>query len=91
MTERFDVMTPRSGRDGKTYWTRIGVMFPNRNGGFSIQFEALPIPTLSDDGKLEVRAVAMVPRERDDQGGGRGPAPRRETAGVPDLDDEIGF
>jgi hypothetical protein len=92
MSERFDVMVPRKSRDGsKTYWTKIGVMFPMKNGGYSITFEALPIPTLSDDGSLECRALAMVPQERDGQGGGRGPQPRRETAGTPDLDDEIPF
>lgn len=82
MSERYDVMTAREGKDGKTYWTKIGVMFPNRNGGgFSIAFEALPVPQLRD-GKIEVRAVAMVPREKQDRPAGAGAGP---------MDDSIPF
>lgn len=83
--ERYDVMTPREGRDGKTYWTRIGVMFPNRNGGgFSISFEALPVPQIKD-GKIEVRAVAMAPREKSDS------APAQAGSGSGMLDDDVPF
>lgn len=64
--DRYDVMTAREGKDGKTYWTRIGVMFPAKSGGFSISFEALPVPQIRD-GKIEVRAVAMIPREKQDR------------------------
>lgn len=50
-------------RDGKTYWTRIGTMFPMKGkDGFSMTFNALPIPTIKD-GQIEVRAVAFPPKE----------------------------
>ena len=50
-------------RDGKKYWTRIGTMFPMKGqDGFSMTFNALPIPQLRD-GQLEVRAVAFPPKE----------------------------
>ncbi len=56
-------------RDGKTYWTRIGTMFPMKGkDGFSMTFNALPIPQLKD-GQIEVRAVAFPPK--DDNGGNR--------------------
>jgi hypothetical protein len=88
--ERFDIVCPRAGKDGKTYFTKIGVMWPMKSGnGFSISFEALPIPSLND-GVLEVRALAMPPKPQDGQrqgsggSGGRGPA-------LADLDDEVPF
>jgi hypothetical protein len=44
MSERYDLLTARE-KDGKSYFTKIGVMFPNRSGeGFTCFFEALPIP-----------------------------------------------
>jgi hypothetical protein len=44
MSDRYDLLTARE-KDGRSYFTKIGVMFPNRNGdGFTCFFEALPIP-----------------------------------------------
>lgn len=64
-------------RDGKVYWTRIGTMFENRSGdGFSLVFNALPIPQLKD-GQIECRAMAFPPRDDNRSG-------RRD-----DMDDEI--
>ena len=66
MADRYELKTPRQGSDGKTYWTKIGVLFPMKEkDGFSLSFEALPIPQLNDKGVLEVRAVAMPPFEGD--------------------------
>ena len=67
--ERLEAKTPVE-RDGKTYWTKCGVAFPTRDGGYSIQLDAVPV-----NGKL----VLMKPREYDDapqatRGGGK-PAP----------------
>lgn len=91
MTDRYDILTSRES-NGKTYWTKIGTMWPLDNGGFSLNFDALPIPTLYQD-KLQVKAVAFEPKERDQSGSGKsgGDAygkvkPRRD-----DLDDEIPF
>jgi len=65
MARRFDILSPRKSRDGKTYFTKIGVAFENKNGGYSLSFEALPIASLTDDGGIETRALMMEPRERD--------------------------
>jgi hypothetical protein len=98
MTARYDIMVARES-NGKTYWTKLGVMFPmNGKDGFSISLEALPIPQMGKDGKIECRLMAFPPKEQDGYqsqgnaksqggyGGGRAPKP-----GMQDLDDEIPF
>lgn len=61
MNKRFDISTPRKGRDDKTYWTRIGTAFQNDRGGIQLIFDALPIP----DSEGRVVASLFEPRERD--------------------------
>ena len=69
MAQRYDLVTPREGKDGKTYWTKVGVAFPNRNGdGFSLSLEAYPLPNKEG----EVRMIMRPPMERDAE-----PQPRR--------------
>lgn len=87
MAKPYDLSTPRAGKDGKTYWTKIGTMWPMERGGFSITFDALPIPTVNKDGKVEVRAVAFEPKDNREQ-----PASQRGgRAPVDELDSEIPF
>ena len=63
MTTRYDLCTASKNGD-KTYWNKIGSMFPARNGdGFTIKLDALPLP----NEKGEVWVSAFVPKERDDQ------------------------
>ncbi len=60
---RYDLCTGREDKDGKTRWTKIGVMFPAKSGeGFAIKLEALPLP--NKDGEVWVKA--FVPREREE-------------------------
>lgn len=67
---RYDLLTARES-NGKTYFNKIGVMFPNKNGdGFNIMLEALPLP--GPDG---CRLIAKVPQDRT----GDRPAPRQNT------------
>lgn len=65
MSTRYDIMTPRKGRDDKTYWTKIGTAWFNDNGGKQLVFDALPLPD------TEGRCVANLfePKPRD--GGGQ--------------------
>lgn len=81
MSKRFDMASPRKGKDGKTYWTRIGTAFEG-DKGIQLIFDALPLPD------AEGRCVANLfePRERTD-------APRQNTtAGQSvELDDEVPF
>ena len=63
MTDRMDVVAPRQGKDGKTYYSRLGIAFATKNGGWSISLEALPLPSLNDRGVLETRLLLMPPRD----------------------------
>jgi hypothetical protein len=92
MTNRYDLCTGRKDKDGKSHWTKIGVMFPAREGdGFSIKLEALPLP----NEKGEVWISVFVPRERDDNQDRREPqtrAPQRALGRGPiDISDEVPF
>lgn len=88
MANRMNIVTPRTSRDGKTFWTKIGVAFETRDGGWSLSFEALPLPTLNQDGQLECRALLMLPR---DEAPAR-PAPRGGRAPAhDDLNDSVPF
>lgn len=87
MSKRYDICTPRKGKDDKTFWTRIGTAFEGEKG-IQLIFDALPLPDA--DGRCA--ANLFEPRERNPQqqnsgnnGGWVGQAP----AG--DLDDDIGF
>jgi hypothetical protein len=82
MATRFDICTPRKGRDDKTYWTRIGTAFQG-DKGIQLIFDALPIA----DSEGRVVANLFEPREKTQQGGG-GSQPIRQTA---DLDDDVPF
>ena len=71
---RYDICTPRPRKDGKTYWLKIGAMFPDDKGGFSILLDANPLP--DSDGKLMVKAFPAKDRDgqqgQPQQGGGGG-------------------
>ena len=71
-------------RNGKSYFTKIGVAFPAKNGGggYSVLLDAMPAPI---DGQFKI--LLMVPKPRDDrqQGGGRDAFDQR------DVDDSVPF
>lgn len=66
MADKYELKTSREGTDGKKHYTRVGTMFPFKNGedGFALKLEALPIP----NAKGEIWVNAYPPRERDDAG-----------------------
>lgn len=81
---RYDLISPRPRKDGKTFWTKVGAAFPRDNGGFSLTFDALPLP----DAEGRVTLLMVEPKDSDGgqrQGGNRGDSRSR------DFDDEIGF
>jgi hypothetical protein len=60
MTERLDALTVRES-NGKSYFTKIGVAFPSRNGnGYSVLLDAMPAPT---DGQFKILLMEPKPRE----------------------------
>lgn len=92
MTTRYDVITGRKAKDGRTHWTKIGSMWPSDRGGFQITFDALPLT----DSEGRCSALAVEPKARDEA-----PAPARNGGSVSSraaasaprasFDDEIPF
>lgn len=59
----FDILSPRKGKDGKTRWLKVGAGFPRDKGGFSLIFDALPLP----DAEGKVSLLMSEPKPRDDR------------------------
>lgn len=69
MVDRMDLLATRPyQKDGetRTAFTKIGVAFATKNGGWSLSFEALPLPSLNDKGGIETRVLMMPPKPRDE-------------------------
>lgn len=81
MSNRFDLCSPRPKKDGGTHWHRVGVMFADDKGGFSIMLDSLPLP--DKENRLVVKA--FPPK---DQGSAPYNAPAQPSAAG---DDEIPF
>lgn len=76
--ERYDVLSAREGSNGKSYFTKLGVAFPNKNGdGFSVLLDAVPAPV---DGQFKL--IVKRPQERDDR-----PQQRSQGGGYRGVDD----
>lgn len=60
--------TPQGGGAAKTYWTRVGVGFVNRDGSLNLRLDAIPI-----NGVLQVREWEPLERRQD---GADTPPPR---------------
>ena len=58
---RFDLVSPRKGRDDKTRWFKVGAAFPRDKGGFQLVFDALPLP----DAEGRVTLMMWEAQERD--------------------------
>lgn len=81
MTDRYDAVTVRKDKDGKSRYTSVGVMFRRKEGdGYTLKLNALPLP--NEQG--EVWISMYPPREKD----GERAAPVRAGGG---MDDEIPF
>lgn len=79
MAERLDALAVRESKEGKSYFTKIGAAFPNKDGkGFTVLLDAVPA---SVDGQVKI--MLREPLPKDGQQGGQ-----RNTAPQPDLDDE---
>lgn len=88
--KRYDICSPRPGKEGKTFWTRIGTAWES-DKGIQLVFDALPLPD------KEGRCVANLFEPRGDQArsAGRDAATSRDRANnsfpTDDLDDDIAF
>ena len=55
-------------KDGKSYWTRLGTMFPSKTGeGFTLVLNALPLA--GTDGQARIILTVPKPKEDKPQGG----------------------
>lgn len=80
MANRLDALTVREA-DGKSYWTRIGVAFANREGqGFMVKLDAMPA---SKDGQYIIHL--REPRDNNQPGAGQ----RQQSRPAPADDDYV--
>lgn len=87
MSKRFDICTPRKGRDDKTFWTRIGTAWQS-DKGIQLVFDALPLP----DNEGRCVANLFEPRDTGSRAqSGRNEAQQPRSGFGADLDDEIPF
>ena len=64
--ERLDALCIKE-TNGKSYFTKIGAAFPNKNGdGYTLVLDALPVPNKDGD----VRVFLKAQKPRDDRAGG---------------------
>jgi len=82
MTTRYDAVTSRKDKDGKTRYTKIGAAFPSKKGeGFNIVLDALPMPNAEGQAWISL----FVPKEKNaDSQPDRAPL-------TDDMDDRIPF
>jgi hypothetical protein len=82
---RYDLISPRARKDGKTFWVKVGAGFARDKGGFSLSFDALPLP----DAEGKVTVLMTEPKEQgqnvDPRRGDYKPQPRMDD--MPDDTD----
>lgn len=67
-TTRLDAMSARE-KDGKTYWNRVGVAFPAKQGpGWTVYLDSVPAPV---EGQYKI--ILMEPKPREGSGSGGAP------------------
>lgn len=81
---RYDLLSPRKGRDDKTRWHKVGAAFPRDKGGFQLVFDALPLP--DNEGR-----VTLMMWEAQDRDQPRQERQQEAPRGGQNLDDEIPF
>ena len=97
MSQRLDALIVReyqtSNGDTKAAFTKIGTAWPAKQGaGYSIVLDALPLPSMSRDGKLECRILLREPLPARDDAPRNGTPARNNRAPVDDdLGDDVPF
>lgn len=87
MANRLDALSVRE-TDGKSYFTRIGVAFENKDGkGWSVLLDAMPA---SNDGQFKIMLREPLPRD-DRERSATNDRQQASKAARDDLDDEIPF
>lgn len=80
MANYYEVSVPRAGKEGKTFWRRIGTAFPAKNGdGMNVELDALPLP--DKDGRCGF--IIRPPQEKEQS--------QQNYAAHEDLNDSVPF
>jgi hypothetical protein len=88
MSTRYDICTPRKGKDDKTFWTRIGTAWQS-DKGIQLVFDALPLP--DSEGRCVANLFEPKPRDSGGQQNNRSSGQNNNFA-TDDLgDDSIPF
>lgn len=83
--ERLDALSVRENNEGKSFFTRIGVAFPNKDGkGYSVLLDAMPAPT---DGQFKIMLREPLPKD-DNRSGARDRQAAQDRAQPQYTDDD---
>lgn len=87
MADRYDLISPRESKDGKTFWNKVGAAFKREKGGYSIVLDAYPLP----DKEGRVSLLMVPPKEKDKGLTDEQFKQVRKAAGDMDVDENIPF
>ncbi len=76
MADRLDALMARSytkGGEQKTSYTKVGVAWPLNGGGWRLELEAVPVPTIYE-GKPQLSILLMPPRDEQPKAASEKPA-----------------
>lgn len=84
ITKRYDLLSGRKDKEGRTHWMKVGAAFPSKDGkdGFTIKLECFPLP----DERGQCWIQAMPPRDRASTNPARSPDSSND-----DMNDDIPF
>jgi len=91
MVKIMEIKQPRAGKEGKTYWHKLGVKFLWDDGKESIKLDSLPLP--NEKGEVWMNLFETEPKEE----GATGTWDNTKKQDTPtdtaskDFDDEIPF
>lgn len=85
-----DICTPRAGKDGKTFWHRVGTAFIGDDGKIGGTFDSLPIP--DKEGRVSFQLFKRQDKDAPARTAhpAKGMAERKGSAPA-GLDDEVPF
>lgn len=84
MSERLEALTVRE-HNGKSYWSKLGVAWPNKNGpGYILRLDAMPA---SVEGQYVIHLREPLPKDGEKRQASRG----NNSFATDDLDDSIDF
>lgn len=87
--ERLDALSVREGSNGKSYFTKIGAAFPNKDGkGYTVLLDAVPVGA---EGQVKIMLREPLPKDGAPDHGPKGGTRRDNPASDADLDDDVPY